>query len=643
MATLITFRPEDIDEDTILEQAKQLDRLSFQGLLRLLSDYYHNDQPLVSDETYDILIDVYEAKYGPYAVVGAEPRREKVNLPHYLGSLRKVKKMTELTSWSQQYPGPYLIEDKIDGMTLLYVQKTVNGRRQFALYTRGGGYQGVDVSHLIPYLRLPVLPEDMAVRGEVVMHKATFEAVGTGFANARNLVSGLVLSKKHFRPEMASQLSFYAYHIVSQNNTPEQDLVKIMTMGLQVPSPVSTPTVSYEILEKYLAKRREVAPYEMDGLVIYQNKAAVYPPGEDPRHIVAFKMEEGDTAVVTVNYVEWNVSKDKLLKPIVHYQPVKLAGAELRKASGYNARFISDNKIGPGASILITRSGDVIPKILSVITPSPTGPQLPDPAAHGAYAWNQNQVEFVVTGINRDITIKKMEHFVNTLGVKNMGPTRVKKIAESGFDSIQKLITATAKQLATVEGIGNALAEQFYTDIQTNIKNVKLSKIMDASGVFPHIGERRFEMILDVYPNFYDMLKLPVNQLTGKIKLVKGFNQLADEIADHAAEFLTWLQQHPSITIRPAAAPVPVAFVPTPVPVPVAVVPGRIPIPVTSPTPVPVAGLIPIPVTTPNRFPVTTPNRMPIPVAVLPPTVAPPPTSPGTTLFLQQQQHKKPC
>lgn len=641
---MVTFTATNINEDTIVEQARAFTKTDLENLLKFLSDYYHNDQALVSDKTYDELIDLYEDRYGPYTVVGAEPRGERVNLPYYLSSLRKVKKSGELMLWIQQYPGPYLVEDKIDGLTLLYVRKTTNGKINHSLYTRGAGVRGIDVSHLLPYLRLPTLPRDMAIRGEVVMTKEAFARVGKAYKNARNLTSGIVNAKKQFDPVLAGALSYYAYRIVSEVNTPEGDLTQLMGMGFLVPSPVSTPTVTHDMLDRYYVARKAIAPYEMDGLVVYQNKAIAYPAAEDPRHIVAFKLEEGDKATVVVTHVEWNPSKDNLLKPIVHYQTVNLGGADLSKATGYNARFIVQNKIGPGARVVIIRSGDVIPKIIAVETPAPAGPQLPDPAVQGQYNWNENQVEFVVVGTNKEITAKKMKHFVDTLDVKNMGPGRIKNLVEGGVDSIQKLITATPQRLAQIDGIGAGLAQQFHGDLQNKIKNIGLAKIMDASGVFPHIGERRFDMIVAAYPNFYDMLKWPTPQLSATIKQVKGFNQLADEIANSAAAFLAWMQQHPTITIAGTLPnPAAVAAIAPPIVMwqPPVVTPGK------------TVQLIVPPVVTPGKtlqfavppvITTTVTGRPPIvfPVAALPAPVAPAPVTPGRAVLLAQQVQAPP-
>lgn len=546
---IINFTPEMIDEDTIIEYANTLNQANFLNLLKLLDDYYHNEEGLVGDDVYDELLDIYNAKYGPYRAVGAEPRREKVKLPYFLSSLRKLKKEEELKRWLDNFPGPYIIEDKIDGITLLLVSTTVQGRRQTSLYTRGHGVEGMDVSHLLNYMRFPPINIDIAIRGEAVFTKEAFARVGGGYKNARNLVSGVVSAKKQFNPELARELSFFPYRILTQNLTPEEDINELRRLGFQVPSPVAAETLTKEILENYFKTRKEQAPYEMDGLVIYQNRVGEYPVGDEPRHVVAFKTAT-ESLITTVTHVEWNPSKHFLLKPIVHYETVHLSGADLNKASGYNGRFIVTNNIGPGARILLTRSGDVIPKILSVLTPAPGGPAWPDPNIHGKYDWNDNQVELVITERTDAVVSKQLEHFISTLGVKHMGPARVKLMVEAGLKSIADLMAVTPQQLASIPGIGTTISNQFYNDIHTAAMNISLARIMDASDIFPGIGERRFNMILDVYPNLLEMAYNNPREIAAAIRQVKGFDALADTIGGLLGEFADWLKQHPMITIQ---------------------------------------------------------------------------------------------
>ncbi len=521
---LIRFTPEMINDETVIELAHGLNITNFQSLLQFVSNYYHNNISIISDKIFNVLIDIYEAKYGPYKIVGAEPTGQKIDLPYYLGSLRKIKNEPKLTSWLQKFPGPYVIEDKVDGLTLLLVNTiNIRGKPTINLYTRGGGYRGTDVSHLAPYLRIPVINENITIRGEIVMTKDSWSRVRADHKNPRNLTSGIVNAKKHFDPKLAQELTFYPYKILSQNLTPMEDIVKLIHFGFKVPYPLSTPTLTYKILEEHYKRRKIEAPYEIDGLVIYQDVSIPYPVGKDPLHAVAFKMPT-ESGITTVLDVIWEASKNRLLKPVVHYQPISLSGATLQKASGYNARYIITNKIGPGSVIEITRSGDVIPKIIKVLSPAPNGPKYPDPAVHGKYTWNENQVEFVLSEDNDQVIASHLAAFLTKIGVKGIGPGRIKVIVQAGVKSIGDLIRVRPEQLVNIPGIGTTIANQLYNDLHQKIKNISPSTIMAASGIFPNIGERRFEMIFAVYPDFF------LRQYPGQVSSQSNHAALVKEI-----------------------------------------------------------------------------------------------------------------
>ncbi len=540
----LVFTNESIDPGTIIQSANTLGQGNFNRLLDFLGDAYHNNESLVSDEIYDALMAIYEAKFAPYTRVGADPKKEKVDLPYYLGSLRKLKEEAELSSWMATYPPPYIVEDKIDGLTLLYT--SFQGQRR--LYTRGGGYEGLDVSHLLNYVHFPApsVTGDIAVRGEIVLTKEAFARVGAGFKNARNLASGVIGSKKSFNPVIASAMSFYAYHILNSNQTPEGQLQQLLTMGFLIPCPTIAASLTKATLTAYFDGRKLQAPYEVDGLVIYSNLALPYPTGDNPKHVVAFKTPT-ETVVTKVTEVTWEASKDRLLKPIVHYTPVMLSGAELSRASGYNARFIETNQIGPGAQIVITRSGDVIPKILAVIQPAPGGPSFPNPSTVGIYTWNSNRVEFLLTEDTAEVMTNRLLYFIRGLDIKNVGRERLRVLVDSGIKTTTQLINATPQQLAV---IGPGLSQQLYESLREKLSNVPLGTLMAATEFFPHLSEKRFDAILEVYPNLLEWAYADPASIAAQIRQVKGFDNLADDVAYNLRSFADWLRTNPSIMVR---------------------------------------------------------------------------------------------
>ena len=158
--------------------------------------YYNTNKPLTSDNEYDIIKEYMERKYPKNTIiteVGAKIIKNKVELPYKMASMDKIKPDTNaLTKWTTTYKGPYVLSCKLDGVSGLY---TTEGEIP-KLYTRGNGTIGQDISHLIPVLNLPT-EKNSVIRGEFIIPRLVFEEkYKKRFANARNLVSGIVNSKK---------------------------------------------------------------------------------------------------------------------------------------------------------------------------------------------------------------------------------------------------------------------------------------------------------------------------------------------------------------------------------------------------------------------------------------------------------------
>jgi NAD-dependent DNA ligase len=233
------------------------------------------------------------------------------------------------------------------------------------LYTRGDGLVGQDVSHLIPYLRLPKT-KGVVIRGEFIIPKWTFDTkYKTKFANPRNMVAGIVNHKTI--NEAVNDLHFVAYEVINPNKKPSEQIQLLSTLDVEVVLWRLERTLSNEMLSEKLVEWRKNYAYEIDGVIVandslYEKKAG------NPEHAFAFKMVLSDQiAEAKVVDVIWAASKDGYLKPRVQIEPINLGGVRIEFATGFNGAFINDNKIGVGALIELIRSGDVIPYIRKVI------------------------------------------------------------------------------------------------------------------------------------------------------------------------------------------------------------------------------------------------------------------------------------
>lgn len=542
-------------------------------LLHYQDTYENGGDDQIDDATFDILVNIYETQNNrKYQKVGFAPKTNEVPLPYYMGSLDKAKgpsAKADLDRWSKTYKGPWVLEDKIDGTAGLYVVNhlVINNEKITIqkLYTRGDGTVGSDISHLIRYLNLPVPPIDIAVRGEIVLHFKDFEEYKLQYNSklkaTRNAGTG-VINSKDINEVLASKLKFYGYNILrlSQNGTeleiPNQEtqLYYLKSYGILVPWYTVIDTLEIPMLEKYLQYRRETAEYDIDGIVLSDNKN--YPLLEDrnPRHMIAFKVDSYTMTLVTD--VIWEPSKDGVLKPVVIYEPVVMSGVTMTRASGKNAKFIISNGIGPGAIILITRAGDVIPDIVECLEPvSEENLKLPYMGTSDmdeSYTWNRNGIEFVL--VNKDSNVKvqceRIEYFIKTMDIKNVGPGRIALLYDHRFDTLHKLLSAVPDDMASIPGLGFKSADQIWSSIQDVINSAPLTKLMAASGVFgPGFGVRKMEMVVKAYPNILEYATLPTSQLVDMIQSIEGFDKTSYEFAINLPKFIEWLYDHPMIKV----------------------------------------------------------------------------------------------
>jgi DNA ligase (NAD+) len=541
--------------------------------LRKANEAYRLGKPFISDELYDLLYenlkerdpenkfvneisDIGDIKVEDYIGDIGEAfavDKEKKELPYTLFSLDKIKADEhQLDNWKEKYPDPVLVSEKLDGNSALLCCGT-EGNLQ--LYTRGNGYVGQIISHLIPYLN--GVPKDskkgskkdsskgslnlcdLAVRGELIISKKNWEKVKSNypnFSNPRNAVAG-TLNAKNPHIDVANLIDFVAYEVLDPPGlTPveQHKLLKSYKFKTAETKLIQDPTT--DNLSEFLMERRNNSNYEVDGIVVTSN-ISYSRPDSNPKYAFAFKsLITQEQVEVTVTNVTWAVSKDGILNPLVHFPVINLNGVNINKATGFNAKFIYESKLGPGSTIIIIRAGDVIPHILQVLKPSSSGaPSLPGvedlgndlPDYEGIIFWDDNNVELVVNSeilkskyglkskLYREILIKKYIHFFNVIDVDGVSEGLITRLFNSGFTSLKSILNVSVEDLLKIEGIKDKMAMKIINAIADALAKLKTSnsgfvKLMAASGSFEAgFGERRMKLITSEIPRIISERYIP--------------------------------------------------------------------------------------------------------------------------------------
>jgi len=506
------------------------------NIIKYTSDKYYNDQPIISDEIFDFLIDTIKEIDPENAIlkkIGSKViSKNKVKLPYNMGSMDKLKQTDEkqLLKWITKYKKPYIYSDKLDGVSALLLYQD----NDFKLYTRGDGEEGSDISYLIKYIptfkniNKKKLVDGLAVRGELIMSINNFTKYQDKMANARNMVSGLVNSKT-IDKEIIKDVEFIAYELINPwitNN--EEQFKKLSKIGLKVVNyHILDDDLNVNLLSDILLERKNSSEYEIDGIIISVNHLSDRVSSGNPEYAFAYKDSSLlSSAHVEVLNVQWNISKDGYIKPILNLVPTKLSGVTISNVTALHAKYVLENKLGPGAIIELIRSGDVIPKIQKVIKQADEAQMPPY-----NYVWTDTNVDIMTVDETTDQKIKELTFFFKKLDIANINESTVKKMIDIGLDNIPAIINITKSDLEQIQGFKEKMVDKIYQNITERLSTLSLLDIMIASNTFGHgIGERKLKKITEVYPN---IIKLytdnDTEDIINMIKEIEGFDTITAE------------------------------------------------------------------------------------------------------------------
>jgi DNA ligase (NAD+) len=461
--------------------------------------YYNSDKALLDDAEYDLLRDELEtlAPDHPYLTqVGAAPKGKTTRLPFIMASLNKIKPGTgAIDSFAAKATNKtWILSEKLDGISALWFKNR--------LYLRGDGLNGVDVTIFAPHIQ-GLKKSELAIRGELIVPRGVLPE-GT---LARSWVNGQFHQKEPI-PKELRKVHFVAYEVLNSTLAPWDQFKALQLLEFETAWAVGIPKgyMTDERLSKFLLDRRTNSKYDTDGIVISENIHVEQPTTvKNPSHKVAFKMLLSDQcAETTIVEVEWNPSAQGYLIPRLQVTPVVVGTARIEYVTAHNARFVVDNKLAPGAKILIRRSGDVIPAVEKIVVPA-AEPKMP--TAH-PWKWLEDDMTSAhiildkekVEQTPKEVLQARLVLFAKTFEIAGLGPGIATKLVDAGITTPGKLCSATETAVSNAVGSGNG--KKLMAQLNTLGTKVSELKLMVASAVLPRgIGEAKLTILFKTQPD----------------------------------------------------------------------------------------------------------------------------------------------
>ncbi len=440
--------------------------------------YYDEDSPEISDFEYDKLMSrlkeieknfpEFVTENSPTQKVGGSAKKSVGKLISHdipMLSLQDVFSKKEVENFVNEtlkkIENPeFVVEEKIDGLSLAI--RYENGEFLSAI-TRGDGFTGEDVTEnakKIPDIvqKLKDSPKYLEIRGEVYMTRKNFAAVNERqerlglkiFANPRNCAAGTL---RRLDPEIVAErkLSIFVFNLQAVegekifSHTDAYEFMKRNEIKI---------IRNYEVCKNFeeiwraiekIGNSRENLEYDIDGAVIkindFRQREILGATGKFPKWAVAYKYppEEKETIL---RKIELSVGRTGKITPTAVFDPVKICGTRVERATLHNFDFINSLDVRIGDTIKVYKSGEIIPKISGVVfekrPPEAISFKIPQncPACGHSLEREEKAADFRCVNPNCPAQIEN--HILNFVGrgaadIKGLGENFILKLIDEGF------------------------------------------------------------------------------------------------------------------------------------------------------------------------------------------------------------------
>ena len=519
--------------------------------------YYVDNDPQVSDHEFDLLVKELEKLEGqfprlitpesPTQRVGEQPLEGFVSVEHRapMLSLDNCYSKDELREFEERIKKiipaqkiEYVSELKMDGLGISIIYRD---GKYYQAVSRGDGLRGDDVTSNVKTIRsLPLTinaPHEIEVRGEIYLPFKSFKKINQErekkgeplFANPRNAASG---SLRLLDPkEVASrQLDVVLYSIFIKGKellSQWENLKTLKDLGFKT-NPFYRRCASLnEAISFYeeWCDRRDTLDYDVDGVVIKVNSTEqqklLGSTAKFPRWSISYKFPARQ-ATTKIEKIVIQVGRTGALTPVAMLEPVSLSGVTISSSSLHNQDEIKRKDIRVNDTVLIERSGDVIPKVVSVMKERRTGKEVkfrfPSvcPVCDSTTFKPEGEVISRCTNPSCPARLKgSLLHFASrrAMNIEGLGESLVNQLLERKLvEKIPDLYSLKYEDLIELERMGPKSSKNLLDEIEKT-KQRNLTRLIYALGI-RYVGERTAQALAAHFKSLDALINASIEELT---------------------------------------------------------------------------------------------------------------------------------
>ncbi|MCV2502073.1 MAG: NAD-dependent DNA ligase LigA [Candidatus Lightella neohaematopini] len=486
--------------------------------------YYVKNKPIVSDYEYDQAVKelILLENYRPDLITSESPTQKiNVNIKNFHNSIHHISPMlsfdsiykyNDLINFDNKIRNifkvdriVYCCEPKIDGVAVSILYE--NGKLKYAV-TRGNGYIGENITNnILNISSIPLsiennitkIPSLLEIRGEVFLIRNN----KSNLLNERNNVAG-ALRKSNLDVSDKKLLGFYCYSadIISKELFFDYhyNLLQYLKLyKIPINKYISCFTNTKDIIKFYhdMHKKKALLNFNTDGIVIKINSFAMQKKlgvtNKIHKWAIAYKFPSHEK-ITTVKNIVYQVGRTGVITPVAKLSMINIAGANITSASLHNFNEIEKLNIMINDTVIVSRIGDVIPKITKVLlykrNSNAIKIKIPNkcPVCNSVTKYNSNKTKLICTGkLNCSAQFTELvKHFVskNAVNIPGLGNKLISKLINNNIISnLIDIFYLKEVDLIKISGINHRLAKKIICEIKQSKKNINLPNFIYSLGI----------------------------------------------------------------------------------------------------------------------------------------------------------------